>query len=817
MTEISDIFSNIFVVCEAKDIDTFIEEQQGIQDNIDELFLMLTRVNAKNVKDLSVEANSCEISSIRLPKLTLPVFSGSAEEWLSFNDLFKTAIVDNGKLSGAQKLQYLKFSLKGDALRIVQALTICDKNFEIAWNLLCQRFSNKRELVSSLLKKILCLTSLQAENPSQLLTLVDTVKECICSFETLGFKVEQLADTILMFIVQFKLDSSTRSWWERTLKREEIPTRNDLLEFLKSHARTLQADSRVTLAWISSEPRRWLPFVANRVARIQEAVPGIQWNYVVGKENPADFGTRGLIPSEFLRCELWMKGPQWLSQPMIHVQQDLSVELESMNYSISVIRHRFWIVSARDIIRKCLNQCVICRRFRAQTATQQMADLPASRVTQSRAFSRVGIDFAGPFNVKYRNGRGAKIFKCYICLFICFTTRAIHLELVGDLSTKSFLATLKRFIARRGKPCEIHSDCATNFIGANKELRKVLSTVQRDEHLQGYISSENIKWLFNPPSAPHFGGLWEAGIKSMKHHLKRCLGTLILTYEEFLTLITQIESCLNSRPLVPASSDCSDLEALTPEHFLTGAALSALPEPNLIQDKLSYGDRWKNLQRLFQQFWKRWSSEYLSRLQQRPKWCKLQRDLKIGDMVLIKNENLPPLRWKLGRIVKVYPGLDDRIRVVDLRTSSANNNLTPLSCEEENEDVDTPTATLADMVKTVPGGENVDAENIKEWLECDVNEPGFERLTDDEIVKKARGDTKNEGERSESEEEPTVQMRKTHEAALQQVDGLLSYLEEQDDAELTEKLMLRKIQSRIKRKCFQSKKETQMTDIFKKV
>ncbi|KFM61869.1 hypothetical protein X975_23938, partial [Stegodyphus mimosarum] len=169
------------------------------------------------------------------------VICGSAEEWLSFNDLFKTAIVDNDKLSGTQKLQYLKCSLKGDALRIVQALTICDKNFEIAWNLLCQRFSNKRELLSSLLKKILCLTSLQAENPSQLLTLVDTVKECICSFETLGFKVQQFADTILMFIVQFKLDSSTRSWWERTLKREEIPTLNDLLEFLKSHARTLQA------------------------------------------------------------------------------------------------------------------------------------------------------------------------------------------------------------------------------------------------------------------------------------------------------------------------------------------------------------------------------------------------------------------------------------------------------------------------------------------------------------------------------------------------------------------------------------------------
>ncbi|XP_055944589.1 jerky protein homolog-like [Argiope bruennichi] len=132
----------------------------------------------------------------------------------------------------------------------------------------------------------------------------------------------------------------------------------------------------------------------------------------------------------------------------------------------------------------------------------------------------------------------------------------------------------------------------------------------------------------------------------------------------------------------------------------------------------------------------------------------------------------------------------------------ANNNLTPLSCE----DVDTPTATLADMVKTVPGGENVDVENINEWLECDVNEPGFERLAYDEIVKKTRGETENDGERSECEEEPTVQMRKTREAALQQVDGLLSYLEEQDDAELAEKLMLRKMLSRIKSTTFAHKK-----------
>lgn len=154
-----------------------------------------------------------------------------------------------------------------------------------------------------------------------------------------------------------------------------------------------------------------------------------------------------------------------------------------------------------------------------------------------------------------------------------------------------------------------------------------------------------------------------------------------------------------------------------------------------------------------------------------------------------------------------------------LPSVESNDNLNPLSCEEENEDVDTPTATLADLVKSVPGGENVDVGNIAEWLECDANEPGFERLTDEEIANKARGEGAKEEEQSESEEdEPSAKARMTHEAALQHVDGLLHYLEEQDDdAQLAEKLMLRKIQSRIKKRCFQSKKQKQVTDFFKKL
>lgn len=483
-------------------------------------------------------------------------------------------------------------------------------------------------------------------------------------------------------------------------------------------------DSTVVLAWLSSEHRRWLPFVANRVARIRDAIPGVKWNHVPGKENPADCATRGLFPSEFLQCRLWTDGPDWLRSSSLELNQtrDISnnymvnevvlseekrsyvstssqiqdsinlkfsswsklyritawclrfinncsrlalerkkghLSLEEVSKAIicivrtvqqsafpeelrclklrkplsssskilslnpfvdstgvlrvggrlrnallsenqkhpmilpkkhhvtdlvikyfhathlhggtqlllSVIRQCFWIISARDAIRKCLSRCIVCSRHRAMSATQIMADFPASRVTPARSFSRIGVDFAGPINIKLRPGRGVRTTKCYICLMVCFTTRAIHLEPVGDLSTKAFMAALKRFIARRGKPSEIYSDCGTNFLGASRELRRKMSILSKDEQVQGLLTTENIKWVFNPPSAPHFGGFWEVGVKSVKYHLKRCLGTMTPTFEDLLTLLAQIEACLNSRPLTPVSNDPNDLTALTPGHF----------------------------------------------------------------------------------------------------------------------------------------------------------------------------------------------------------------------------------------------------------
>lgn len=165
------------------------------------------------------------------------------------------------------------------------------------------------------------------------------------------------------------------------------------------------------------------------------------------------------------------------------------------------------------------------------------------------------------------------------------------------------------------------------------------------------------------------GGIWEAGVKSVKFHLYRVMGTTRLTFEEMTTTMCQIEACLNSRPLTAISSDPSDLTALTPGHFLIGNSLTALAEPNLMDVPDNRVTRWQLVQRITQQFWNRWSGEFVARLQQRPKWHKANKNIEINALVLIKDERLPPLKWKLGRVTHLHPGPDGLVRVVTLKTA----------------------------------------------------------------------------------------------------------------------------------------------------
>lgn len=332
---------------------------------------------------------------------------------------------------------------------------------------------------------------------------------------------------------------------------------------------------------------------------------------------------------------------------------------------LAEIRLRFWPMKGRAMARSVTSRCVTCVRAKPKFEYPVMATLPKARVQPARPFMSTGVDFAGPLAIRSGLRRVSNI-KAWIAVFVCLSTRAVHLEPVVGLTKGAFLASLRRFMARRGKCASIYSDNGTNFVGAQRELDFYLKNIDAD------IARDGIEWHFNPPAAPHFGGIWESAVKSAKFHLTRVVKEARLTLEELITLLCEIEACLNSRPLVPLSSSPSDLEALTPAHFLVGGPLLLIPEPDLNSEKVETLRRWSYVQALMQGFWKRWTTEYLPQLQVRGKWTAKSTNLKIGDLVIIKEDMVVPGRWKMGRVLQTHPGSDGTVRVVTLRTSNGN-------------------------------------------------------------------------------------------------------------------------------------------------
>ncbi|KAI5734956.1 hypothetical protein M8J77_012447 [Diaphorina citri] len=337
----------------------------------------------------------------------------------------------------------------------------------------------------------------------------------------------------------------------------------------------------------------------------------------------------------------------------------------------SLLLQQFWIIGARNLIRSEISKCVSCVKMKPVFYQPMMADLPVSRYTQGRPFLNVGVDYAGPFTYKTGPRRNSPLSKCYFAIFVCMSTKCIHLELVSELSTAAFLACLDRFVGRRGIPTCIFSDNGTNFRGAASYLVEVQSFLRTAEaDISQYLQRKEIKWNFIPPSAPNFGGLWEAGVRSVKKHLSHVLNGQAFNFEQLSTILISIEGILNSRPICAINSSPNDgVNYLTPGHFLIGAPLLARPEHDLSEEPMTHLQRWKLISHISQCFWKKWSKDYLNTLIQRPKWTQSPDSVKVGDVVLIQGVNLPSQMWPIGRVTHILPGPDGVVRVVKLKTT----------------------------------------------------------------------------------------------------------------------------------------------------
>ena len=341
---------------------------------------------------------------------------------------------------------------------------------------------------------------------------------------------------------------------------------------------------------------------------------------------------------------------------------------------LSIVRNQFWPIGGRSLCRRIVRSCIRCCRARPTPTVQRIGQLPSCRVNQVRPFLKVGIDYAGPILVKSGITRNARKVKAYIGVFVCMATKAAHLELIHDLSTAAFLAALKRFTARRGKPAAVFSDNGSNFVGANRQLTEFFEFMGSDANQQAVsnsLASDGIAWTFTPPYSPHQGGIWEALVKSAKFHLSRVVNDHSLTFEELTTLLCEIEAVLNSRPLVSMSDDPDDLRPLTPGDFLIGHALVDPPPVDLLDLTFDHRTRWHKIDQLKEQFWNRWRGEYLPTLQRvRNDWTGPRTEIKVDDLVVINDDSLPPGRWPLGRIVAVHPGPDGIVRNVDIKMAN---------------------------------------------------------------------------------------------------------------------------------------------------
>ena len=327
---------------------------------------------------------------------------------------------------------------------------------------------------------------------------------------------------------------------------------------------------------------------------------------------------------------------------------------------------QFWIPQGRALVHRYVGKCFECRRQRSDPLNQKMAPLPAQRLEPFLpAFHFTGIDYFGPITVSMFRRK----LKRYGVLFTCLRTRAVHIEITPSMDVDSFLMAFWRFCNRRRYPAAVWTDNGTYFVAGDKEISMAF-----DEESRARLAHETLKykmeWHFNPPYGPHHGGVWESLIKSAKKALFVILKDRTITDELLSTAMAEVEALLNSRPLTHVSVDPRDLEPITPNHFLTGYASARSPIPAVSDSDLSSRKRWRMLQMLMNHFWKRWLKEYLPRLHSRQKWVEENQNLKPGSTVLVIDENTTRGQWQVGRVLEVFPGKDDLVRVARILTKS---------------------------------------------------------------------------------------------------------------------------------------------------
>ena len=386
----------------------------------------------------------------------------------------------------------------------------------------------------------------------------------------------------------------------------------------------------------------------------------VQLNLQVNKEGVLE--CRGRIQGQY---PIYLPDCHAITAKIVN-EEHLKTLHGGIGATMTQVREHYWVPRLRRLVRKVIKSCNGCYRFRAKAyATPPPGKLPVDRTEGSEAFEVVGVDFAGP--LKYRKSKKQEG-KAYLIVYACSLTRALHLEVLTTMETTEFLGSLKRFIARRGRPKKIYSDNGGTFVAAAKWLR----TVMKDERVSNFLARGEIKWQFNFSRAPWWGGQFERTIGLIKQSLYKTIGNGFLWLEELKEVILDVEVTLNNRPLSYVEDDI-EFPILTPNSLLYGRS-NIVPELEAHRiESVELRKRAKHLRRCKETVWRRWRNEYLRGLRERHNQQhggKLNAPT-VGEVVIIKSDEKNRGKWKIGVIEKVIRGIDGVIRGARVRTGTS--------------------------------------------------------------------------------------------------------------------------------------------------
>ena len=344
-----------------------------------------------------------------------------------------------------------------------------------------------------------------------------------------------------------------------------------------------------------------------------------------------------------------------------------------LSSTITLLRQNFWIPKMRQTVKNVLRKCMTCRKITGKPyPAPQTPPLPKDRLREEPPFTVTGVDFTGALKVRKKDGQEGK---AYICLFTCASTRAVHLEVVTDLTEEQFILAFRRFSSRKSLPRIMISDNATTYVASAKEIQRLTSSPS----LQETLNTHGTTWKFIPKRAPWYGGFYERLIGLTKNCIRKVLGRSFVSVDVLNTVITEVECISNDRPLTYVSSDPLDEDPLSPSHLLYGRTIVALPYPSNVRDSsgstkdlnhYSANKRYNAQSQCIQHFWSRWRKEYLTSLREYQRNSgHNEQNIQEGEIVQIHDEN-PRILWKLAKIEKLVPGNDGLVRSVVLRTKT---------------------------------------------------------------------------------------------------------------------------------------------------